>query len=47
MTAHHPRTAPHGNEVLVLGAGSGGAIAGSLMVTLALSALTLLSSLPT
>ncbi|WP_128639630.1 hypothetical protein [Rhodococcus opacus] len=42
-----PRNAPHDNEVLVLGAGSGGAIAGGLIVTLALSALTVLSSLPT
>ncbi|WP_179377720.1 hypothetical protein [Rhodococcus sp. ACS1] len=42
-----PRNAPHDNEVLVLGTGSGGAIAGGLIVTLALSALTLLSSLPT
>ncbi|WP_198602078.1 hypothetical protein [Rhodococcus opacus] len=47
MTAHHPRPASHDPEVLVLGAGSGGAIAGGLIVTLALSALTLLSSLPT
>lgn len=47
MTAHPPCPAPRDREVLVLRAGSGGAIAGGLIVTLALGALTLLSSLPT
>ncbi|ANS25749.1 hypothetical protein ACVH9Z_35560 [Rhodococcus opacus] len=47
MTTHNPQNAPHDGEVLVLGARSGGAIAGGLIATLALSALTLLSSLPT
>ena len=47
MTTHNPQNAPHDGEVLVLGAGSGGAIAGGLIATLALRALTLLSSLPT
>ncbi|MDI9951600.1 hypothetical protein [Rhodococcus sp. IEGM 1305] len=47
MTTHNPQNAPHDGDVLVLCAGSGGAIAGGLIATLALSALTLLSSLPT
>ncbi|MFC0453906.1 hypothetical protein [Rhodococcus jostii] len=47
MTTPHPENTPHDGEVLVLGAGSGGAIAGGLIATLALSALALLSSLPT
>ncbi|MFE5706192.1 hypothetical protein [Rhodococcus koreensis] len=47
MTTHDPQSTPHDGEVLVLGVGSGGAIAGGLIATLALSALTLLSSLPT
>jgi len=47
MTAHHPRPTSATDEVLVLRAGSGGAIAGGLIVTLALGALTLLSSVPT
>ncbi|MFC9834395.1 hypothetical protein ACFVKB_11320 [Rhodococcus sp. NPDC127530] len=47
MTTHNAQNPPHDGEVLVLRAGSGGAIAGGLIATLALSALTLLSSLPT
>jgi hypothetical protein len=41
------RSVPHDHDVLVLGAGSGGVIAGGLIVTLTLGVLTLLSSLPT
>jgi len=47
MTAHPPRPAPRDRKVLVLRAGGGGAIAGGLILALALGALTLLSSLPT
>jgi len=47
MTAGNPEDAPRDGRPLVLRAGSGGAIAGGLIVTLALSALTVLSSLPT
>ncbi|MFC9552135.1 hypothetical protein ACFTWF_14890 [Rhodococcus sp. NPDC056960] len=47
MTTPHAETTPHDGDVLVLGAGSGGVIAGGLITTLALSALALFSSLPT
>lgn len=47
MTADNPQAVPRDRDVLVLGAGSGAVIAGGLTVTLALSALTLLTSLPT
>jgi hypothetical protein len=46
MTADNSEGAPGDGRPLVLGAGGGGAIAGGLIVTLALSALTVLSSLP-
>ena len=46
MTADDPEAAPRDRRPLVLGAGSGGAIAGGLIVMLVLSALTVLSSLP-
>lgn len=47
MTVDDPEDAPRDGRPLVLRAGSGGAITGGLIVTLALSALTVLSSLPT
>lgn len=47
MAVDDPEDAPRDGRPLVLGAGSGGVITDGLIVTLALSALTVLSSLPT
>ncbi|MDV7241015.1 MULTISPECIES: hypothetical protein [Rhodococcus] len=47
MASRHANATPDDGEVLVLRAGSGGAIVSGLLATLALSTLAVLDSLPT
>ncbi|MCQ4117815.1 hypothetical protein [Rhodococcus tibetensis] len=47
MASRQADSSPNDGEVLVLRAGSGGAIVSGFLATLALSAFTVLESLPT